>query len=141
MRKALCLLAAIFLGGCTTLHVAIASRTTATSGVTTVVARAGHPSGHVSINLGGKVFSGRWVYVAGGGTVSFATVAAFSGTSSATGTATALGIPMSGNGSMALSAPDGSRLSCIFNYSSWTKTGVGGCMDNKGQVYSLQIYQ
>jgi hypothetical protein len=50
-----------------------------------------------------------------------------------------IGLPTGGNGSVLASAPDGSALRCVFQYSEWGSTGVGVCEDNRGEMYDLQI--
>jgi len=112
-----------------------------TSGVkgTTRVVTAGNHSGDISIDLGGKVYTGRWVYAPGGGSIGFGTATAFSGGQTATANSTVIGLPTGGNGTVLASAPDGSELRCAFNYSEWGSTGVGVCEDSKGETYDLQI--
>jgi hypothetical protein len=93
----------------------------------------------MSVNLGGKQFSGTWIYVAQGGGVALGFGSASAGPAFATGTATAVALPVQGNGSALLTAEDGSTLRCLFNYSAMSRSGLGACQDNKGGTYDLQI--
>jgi hypothetical protein len=135
-RALLQLVALASLAGCSH-QVFIASRTTALAGHTTVPP--GASSGEMSISLGDKLYSGRWVYVSAPGMVSVGTATSVSGLRSVSTTGTGYGIPTGGQGSMILAAADGSSLHCTFSYSGWTSTGVGECQDNVGGMYDLQI--
>jgi hypothetical protein len=117
----------------------IISRSTGASGRTTITMTMGHPSGEMSIVLGGKTYTGRWVYMSGGGSVSIVSATAFSGSRTASVSGWGIGVPTGGNGSMSLSSSDGSHLSCAFDYSEWSSSGVGVCQDEQGGMYDLQI--
>jgi hypothetical protein len=114
-------------------------RTTGATASTTITTSPGHPSGEMTLELEGKVYRGRWLYMSGGGSVSLATMTATNGVRSATATGSAIGMPMQGNGSIILAAQDGSTLRCVFNYSEWSSSGIGECQDNLGETYDLQI--
>lgn len=116
-----------------------ASRTSGATAKGKIVTVPGHPSGDVSIVLHNKTYTGRWVYMSNGGMVGIGTSNIISGTQSATATSTIVGAPLQGNGSILLSAQDGSTLRCGYDYSEWNSSGVGVCQDNKGEVYDLQI--
>ena len=134
------LAAAITLSACAQTHtVYVTNRTTGAGGQTTVTSTPGHPSGEMSLQLNGKTYSGRWLYMAGGGSVALSTVTATSGAHVANATGTALAIPTQGNGTIILSAPDGDSLRCVFDYSQWSKSGVGVCQDKAGGLYDVQI--
>ncbi|HLZ65508.1 MAG TPA: hypothetical protein VKQ29_04720 [Aliidongia sp.] len=85
----------------------------------------------MAITVGSKTYVGTWVFKNGGGVVGVAaaggTVGSFMGSNS------------SGNGSMLLSAPDGSTLRCSFDYDTLSATGLGVCQDSAGEMYDLQI--
>ncbi len=131
-------LASILLAGCS--HTLIVTgRQSAVTGQAIVTQVPGQNSGTLTLVLGGKTYSGRWLYMAGGGSVSLASATAFSGVHSATATGVGFAAPMSGNGSVILSAQDGDTLRCVFDYSQWSKTGIGECEDNHGDLYDLQI--
>ena len=140
MRRLACALLALSLTGCTHNHTLyVAARHSAESGQTVVTTTPGHPSGLLTLELGGKTFTGRWVYMSAGGTVTLASATATNGMRSATATGTAFGIPTSGNGSIVLSAPDGDSLRCVFTYSEWSSSGIGECQDSHDEGYDLQI--
>lgn len=125
-------------GGCVQHNVYLVDRTTGATG-TAEVTTFGNHSGGISINLDGKVYSGRWVYAPGGGTIGLGTATAFGGGGSATATSTFIGLPMGGPGSVLATAPDGSALRCSFTFSEWGRTGIGICKDSAGHIYDLQI--
>jgi hypothetical protein len=136
MRK-LAILAVILLSGCAH-NLYFVGRTTGAKGTARVVTNTGQGR-TISIALNGKTYTGQWVYVSGGGSLTFATAFATSGAKSATATGTGIGIPTQGNGSILASAADGSSIRCIFDYSEWSSNGMGVCQDDKGEVYDLQI--
>ena len=117
----------------------VTGRQSTITGQAVVTQAPGQNSGTLTLVLGGKTYSGRWVYMAGGGSVSLASATAFSGAHSASATGVGFAAPMSGNGSIILSAQDGDTLRCVFDYSQWSKTGIGECEDNHGGTYDLQI--
>lgn len=119
-------------------QVYITSRSGHVTGHTSVTTSGGS-SGEMSIALGGKTYTGRWVYVSGPGTVSVMSATATSGLRSASAIGTGIGVPTGGQGSMVLSAHDGSSLRCVFSYSGWSQTGMGECQDGDGGLYDLQI--
>lgn len=114
----------------------IQNRSSGESGHATVSVMIGHPSGDITVTIGSKTYTGRWVYVSGGGTMTFASVFSPKG---GVVSGTAIGLPMQGNGSIIASSPDGSSLRCLFTYSSLSSSGLGGCQDSNGTVYDLQI--
>jgi hypothetical protein len=99
----------------------------------------GRGGGDIQISLGGKTYTGTWVYVANGGAIGFGTASAVSGLATATATGTMLAMPTGGGGTILASAGDGSTLRCDYQYNSMGATGLGVCQDNKGGVYDLQI--
>jgi hypothetical protein len=138
VRRILLLACAVALAGCGH-DIYITGRR---SGVTTknrVTVTPGHPSGEITLDVNGKTFTGRWLYMSGGGSVSLTTAMATSGVHSAAGTGTSIGMPMQGNGSMILAAQDGTTLRCVFDYSQWSSTGIGECQDSHGESYDMQI--
>lgn len=138
MRKLFVVAAAVLLSGCAH-SLYIAGRTNGLTGSAKVTAGLGKKGGDITITLGGKEFQGRWIYMQTGGSLSFGTATAYSGTQGATANGTAIGLPTGGNGSIIATASDGSTLHCVFNYSEWSSTGVGACQDNSGELYDLQI--
>jgi len=139
MRNALvCVMTATMSLCACTRTVYVTGQTTTVSGQATVVA-AGNTSGDITLPLGPRVYSGRWVYMNGPGSVSIGTATAFSGTQSATASAVGLGMPTSGQGSIIMASPDGGHMRCVFNYSQWSVSGVGECQDETGALYDLQI--
>ena len=135
-KRAACIALAMLLGGCThNIYIMGANGTTGTAEVTTF----GNHSGSITINLGGKVYTGRWVYAPGGGAIGLGTATASAGGQTATATSTYVGLPTGGPGTVLASAPDGSTLRCAFSFSEWGRTGIGTCLDNAGQRYDLQI--
>ena len=93
----------------------------------------------MSIEVGGRAYSGRWVCVSSPGAISLVSASATNGFHTAYGSGTALEVPGGGSGSIILSAPDGSIIHCAFTYSQWSRTGAGSCRDNQGHTYDLQI--
>jgi len=116
----------------------VVGRTTGIQGKTRIVT-AGNHSGSISMDLGGKTYTGQWVYAPTGGAVGVGTTSGFVGGQPAMATSTVSAMPASGPGSVIASAPDGSSLRCTFTYSEWGATGMGVCQDNKGELYDLQI--
>lgn len=116
----------------------VVGRTTGTQGTARVVT-AGNHSGSISLDVAGKVYSGRWVYAPGGGSVGVGTAIASSGMHIAMASNTMIGLPMGGDGSILASAADGSTIRCAFQYSEWGSTGVGVCQDSADKTYDLQI--
>jgi len=108
------------------------------TGKTTVTTTPGHPSGSITLVLDGKTYTGRWVYMRGG-SFSLASVIAANGRATATATGLATNISAVGSGTIVMSAPDGSHLQCVFNYSDWSSSGIGVCEDDMGRRYDLQI--
>lgn len=103
------------------------------------VATAGNHSGDISINLGSKIFSGRWVYAPTGGSIGFGSAVGSSGVHFAAASSTLIGLPTGGDGSILASASDGATIRCVFQYSEWGSTGLGFCQDSSGEIYDLQI--
>jgi hypothetical protein len=139
-RKIASLLACIGLVACThTFNVYLTGRTSGTTGQTEVLVSSGHPSGDISLVLKGKTYTGRWVYMSGGGSLNLTTATVVSGPHTASGTGMAVGLPSGGNGTMNLTAPDGSSLRCVYDYSAWSRSGVGLCQGSDGEMYDVQI--
>lgn len=116
----------------------VTGRTSGVSGQTTVTP-AGRSSGDITLSLGARVYTGRWVYVSGPGSVSVSSATAFSGAHSASASGIGFGLPTSGRGSIVMSAAGGGSLRCAFDYSEWSSTGIGECQDETGAMYDLQI--
>ena len=135
--RIVCAALVLSLGGCGH-SLYIVGRTTGAKGTARIVT-AGNHSGDISIDLVGKVYSGRWVYAPGGGSIGFGTAVASSGVHIATASSTMIGLPTGGDGSILASAVDGSTIRCAFQYSEWGSTGLGVCQDSDGEDYDLQI--
>jgi hypothetical protein len=116
----------------------LVGRSTGKTGHARVVA-AGTSGGDITIDLGGKRYTGQWVFVRSGGSIDIGSATAFSGTHSATGFANVAALPTQGNGSIIAAADDGTRLRCIFDYNAFGQTGLGVCQDTQGEIYDLQI--
>jgi hypothetical protein len=106
----------------------------------TTVVKGGSGGGDMNITLGPRVYSGRWIYAAEGGGTSFGTATSFSGGQAATTNATFVALPTGGNGTVIASAPDGTQLRCVFNYSELSDAGSGVCQDSTGQIFDMQIH-
>jgi hypothetical protein len=104
-----------------------------------VVPADGNHGGPITILLGRKEYKARWVYMQTGGSLGLVTEVAVSGGGIVAASGTFIGRPTGGNGSVIASAPDGSALRCVFNFSEWDLRGVGVCKDNRGETYDLQI--
>src|SRR5580765_3687622 len=72
-----------------------------------VVPADGHHGGPITITLGGKAYTGRWIYVETGGAVAIGSATAVSGTQTASATGTVIGLPTGGNGNVLASTNDG----------------------------------
>lgn len=129
----------LFLTACSGHNLYFANRTTGNTGTARIITVIGHPSGDIAIALNGKTYTGRWIYMAGGGSIGIGSATAFSGNQTTTATGTMIAAPIQGNGSIIASAPDGSTLHCSYNYSQWNASGVGICQDNKNDIFDLQI--
>lgn len=131
-----CIALAMLVGGCThNVYFVGRNGVTGTAKVTTF----GNHSGGITITLGGKVYTGQWVYAPGGGAIGLGTAVASAGGQTATATSTFVGLPTGGPGSVLATAPDGSSLRCSFTFSEFGRTGIGVCQDNAGQLYDMQI--
>ena len=135
-RAMSCSLVALTLAGCAGHTVYLVGRTT---GVTAQSKFRIVRGGDVSFKLRDEVYSGRWVYVEGGGSIGVGTATSFSGTQSVTTTGTVVGLPTGGTGSFLGASPSGATLRCSFNFSEWNLKGLGACQDSKGEAYDLQI--
>jgi len=114
------LLPSIWLGlsGCTyPQDVYLTGRASGVTAHTEVVTFASESSGEAALTLKGKKYTGRWVYMSGD---PFAP-------------------PGAGTGTMNFTAPDGSSLHCMFQYSEWSRSGVGVCEASDGEIYDVQI--
>lgn len=138
MRRLACLVLVVPLLGCGH-NLYFTARQSGATGQASITTTPGHPSGTMTVAIGRKTVTGRWLYMSGAGTVAAGTATATSGLRSSTATGTAVGMPMSGNGSILLSSPEGDTMRCVFNYSEWSSTGLGECQDNHGEDYDLQI--
>jgi len=108
------------------------------TGKTTVTTTPGQSGGSITLVLGGETYTGRWVYMRGG-SFSLASMTATNGLRTVSATGSAMDISAVGSGTLIMSAPDGSHLRCVFNYSGWSSSGLGVCEDDKGRRYDLQI--
>ena len=139
MRVASVIAISLALMGCATSHtVYMMGRNTGVTGGGTVPAN-GRNGGPITIQLGGKDYVGRWVYMQAGGSLSLGSATAFDGGQVSTASGTFVGLPTGGNGNIMAAAADGATLSCVFNFSEWNLKGVGVCRDNKGETYDMQI--
>ena len=74
----------------------------------------GSGGGKITISLGPRQYSGRWIYAAVGGGVGFGSTMTKSGKQVSTASATFVDTPTGGNGTVLASASDGSTLRCAF---------------------------
>jgi hypothetical protein len=131
---------ALMLGGCARHYdVYMMGRSSAGQARTTITVNTGHPNGDFTILLHGKQYVGRWIYVAGGGSVTVGMATGVSAGQVAMANGMAISAPTQGDGSVLASAPDGSTLHCRYSFHSWTRSGVGICQDNDGGIFDLQI--
>jgi hypothetical protein len=135
MKRLAIAFVALLLGGCAH-QVTLTPRTPgAPIGTGSAPASMGD-TGTITVNLNGRTYTGRWVYVRGG---SVGVANAF-GSSGQFATGLGYGLSMSGPGQALLSADDGSRLRCVFTFSEWGDTGFGECVDDAaGETYDLTI--
>jgi len=102
-------------------------------------------SGEASANIGGKTYSGPWIYSSVGGGYSLgnfsSTTTAFSGNFHATafssGSSSALLVSAQGNGLINMRSDNGSFIRCVFNFNTMSNTGIGQCRRNDGREYDL----
>jgi hypothetical protein len=133
-----CVAALGSLAGCAhTLY--ITGRSSGAVAQSTVTTTPGQHGGELAIELKGKAYKGRWLYMTGAGSVSLATMTATNGLHSSAATETAFELPTQGNGSIILAAADESTLRCVFDYSEWSKSGIGVCQDSAGEIYDIQV--
>lgn len=127
MRKVFVLTACVLLSACShklTLH------ERGGPGIGTGIANENDSS--VQITIGGRTFSGQYVYASNSSFGTFVGVGrgASSGfVSSSSG----------GGGNIVARAPDGMGLRCQFQYSEMSGQGFGECSDDTGAIYDLQI--
>lgn len=139
MKAASAAALALALAACSipqTVHVM--GRGSAPSG-TAIIQTHGTGMGDITIPIGGRVYSGRWVYAPQGGAIGITTATAFIGGRSVAGTGTSVVGPTGGNGTVIVSAVGAPSIRCGFSYSEWTRTGIGDCLDDAGGTYDLQI--
>ena len=143
IRVSTILLAAMLLSGCAA-QLTFIDRTdgkiyTGTTGGTQ------GSSGEASANIGGKSYSGPWIYSSVGGGYSLGN---FSSTTTAmgrnihatafnTGTSSALLVSAQGNGLINLHSDNGSFIRCVFNFNTMSNTGIGQCRRNDGREYDF----
>ena len=132
-------LAAVLVGCTHNYDIYVLARSSADQARTTIAVTVGHPSGEFVIQLRGKQYVGRWVYVAHGGAVSLGTAIVASGGRVATASAMGFSAPTQGGGTLFAAASDGSALHCQYGFNSWSRSGVGVCQDNGGEMFDLQI--
>lgn len=135
-RLALFFGVAIVLGGCAH-NLTIVNRQTGEVGTASAT---GNRNGDIHIMIGGKTYSGTWVYMTNGGAVGFSSGTAISGIATASAFGTMSTMPTGGGGTILASAADGSTLRCEFQYNQIGSTGVGVCQDSHGGLYDLQIH-
>lgn len=97
------------------------------------VAHGNGGKGDLSIDLEGKHYAGTWVAVSAGSIGLLQTYGAHPVT------ATAVSTSGQSTGNALLKADDVSGLRCEFQYSGWTKTGIGVCQGDGGRLYDMQI--
>jgi hypothetical protein len=107
----------------------------------TTIERTAQPGGDFAVLLHGKQYVGRWVYMENAGAVTNGAATGVSGGQVATANGVALSAPRQGGGSVIAAAADGSTLHCQYTFDSWSRSGVGVCQDNRGELYDLQITQ
>ena len=95
-------------------------------------------TGSAQAEIDGDHYAGDWIYSSSGGGYSLSNAWASSGT--ATATASGMGTFMSaaGSGMMNLSS-DKHRVRCVFNYNTFSKTGIGQCQREDGKAFDLLI--
>ena len=95
-------------------------------------------SGKISIIVGSRIYSGRWVTAHTGS--SFGLMQAY-GTNSKGGSAVATGFSQNyssgSSGNALMRSEDGSTLRCEFVYGG--SAGYGVCQNNEGKLYDMQI--
>lgn len=131
MRKVLACAIVIGLSGCAH-NLTLMARQGSEHG-TGKATDSGSGKGSLTIELGGKIYKGRWVAASGG---SMGLIQTF-GTNPATGTV--LGSDYQSSGNALLTSEDGAGLRCEFRYSGWSSAGYGVCQTDDGRLFDLQI--
>jgi hypothetical protein len=95
--------------------------------------------GKLSALIEDTLYSGSWIYSAGGGGYTLGTATATTGTTSAVATGTAFAISAQGNGLMNMRSESGAFIRCVFNFNTLSDRGIGECRRNDGRLYDLKI--
>jgi hypothetical protein len=95
--------------------------------------------GELSADVEGATYVGHWIYSATGGGYSLGTAAAFSGGTSAFATGSGASVSAQGSGLINMRAADGRFIRCVFNFNTWSDTGIGECIRNDGRQYDLRV--
>jgi len=108
-------------------------------------------SGNATATIAGASYSGPWVFSQTGGSYTLGNMNTLAGGTAVgtMGTATAVGSSTStmsafttsaqGRGLMNLRSADGSFVRCVFDFNTWSNTGIGQCVRNDGREFDLTL--
>lgn len=117
-------------------------------------------SGNANILIESETYTGPWIYQPSGGSFGFSSFgattmasvnataysprtgfsgAAVTGSSSTTGSTTAMTVSAVGNGMINAREPSGRFIRCIFSFNTLQNTGIGECLRNDGRVFDLTL--
>jgi len=137
MRRALVIACAVAMSGCA-LDVALMERGGPGTGqghVPYTMAK----SGEITIHLGDDEYAGRWV-LSQGGSYSLASMGGAVPAGGVSAVGTGVNFDAAGNGNILARTATGKGLRCVFNYSGFSRTGMGVCQDDGGRLYDMQIH-
>lgn len=100
-------------------------------------------SGELHANIAGEHYAGQWIYTPSGGGYTIGSMNSSAvgpaGYSSSYGTVSGFTTSASGNGLMTMHGDSGSYLRCVFNFNSFSNTGIGECQRNDGKLFDVTI--
>lgn len=96
-------------------------------------------SGAITIQLGDDEYTGRWI-LSQGGSYSLASMSGGTPAGGVSAVGTGVNIDAAGNGNILARTTTGKGLRCVFNYSGFSRTGMGVCQDDSGRLYDMQIH-
>ncbi|HFD31732.1 MAG TPA: hypothetical protein ENJ28_03320 [Gammaproteobacteria bacterium] len=100
-------------------------------------------SGSVTAQIGDEQYTGEWVYSQMGGGYTIGSVSTTSvgseGYASGYGTVSGITASSSGNGLITMHGDKGGYVRCVFNFNSFSNTGIGECQRNDGKLFDVTI--
>lgn len=100
-------------------------------------------SGNMTAEIENENYRGDWIYSASGGGFTLGSSSAFAtgtaGYASAYGTSTAVSAPTSGSGLITMKGNKGGYVRCVFNFNTFSDTGIGQCLRNDGKKFDITL--